>query len=68
MDDAERKKMIADLERKLKIGMKDRLMISQMIAVCQSSPGSKPIVKAGIDESKISQDQKDYIYLKMGWL
>ncbi len=72
MDDAERKKMIAELENKIP-GMKNPVIkMSLDKAIKQFMQMEKTIGKGQcckmIEMQKISQDQKDYIFLRMGWL
>jgi hypothetical protein len=72
LEETERQRMIAELEEKMpgfdnpmtRIAL-DRSM--KQYKTIEKTLGKKALM-AAIDSQPLSQDQKDYIYLRMNWL
>ena len=70
MDTNERQRMEAELEAKLGFNVATRTALDAQIKQFKRLEGmlGKQSLQSAINSQPISQLQKDYIYLRMGWL
>jgi len=70
MDIKERQRLETELEAKLGFNVATRTAIDAQIKQFKRLEGmlGKQSLQSAINSQNISQDQKDYIYLRMGWL